>query len=111
MRSKHFVGEIYAGHTTDCGVLVPFDPSAAWPRAEQLPIGYRRLVGFAVRGSVAGEPFDSWIFHYHRRWRLVVPNAALAAARLGPGDRAQLLVRPHPNPEAAAKFVPGPKRQ
>jgi hypothetical protein len=36
---------------------------------------------------------------------------ALKAAGLGPGDTAKFAVSPHPDPDAVAKFVPGPKRR
>ena len=111
MTARRFTGEIYAGHTTDCGVIVPFDASMAWRSAPTLPIGHRKHVGYAVRGTVGGEPFESWIFHYFKQWRMVVPGAAMKAAKLGPGDTAKFVVQPHPEPESAPKFKPGPKRR
>lgn len=110
MTAKRFTGEIYAGHTTDCGVIVPFDPSSAWKTAEPLPIGYRKFVGYAVRGTVNKKPFESWIFHYFHQWRMVVPESVLAVAALDAGDSAEFEVRPHPKPLGVAKFAPGPKR-
>ena len=110
MTTKRFPGTIYAGHTTDCGVLVPFDPSKVWPSVEPLPIGYRKFVGYAVRGTVAGVPFESWIFHYFKQWRLVVPRKALEAAGVDAGDDARFSVRPHPQADQAPKFQVGPKR-
>jgi len=110
MTTKRFRAEIYAGHTTDCGAIVPFDASIAWKKADVLPIGYRKLAGYAVRGEVDGAAFESWVFLYHRQWRLIVPGHALAQAELGPGDEAAFTLRLHPKPESAAKFEPGPKR-
>jgi hypothetical protein len=89
---------------------VPFDPSKIWRTARPLPIGYRKHVGYAVRGTVEGQPFESWIFHYFHEWRMVVPEAAMAYAKVNAGDSAKFAVRPHPKPEIAPKFVPGPKR-
>lgn len=111
MTTKRFTAEIYAGHTTDCGVLVPFDPSRLWKSAKPLPIGYRKHVGYAVRGTVARRAFESWIFHYFHEWRMVVPADTLEAAGLGAGDSATFSVRPHENPATAPKFTPGPKRR
>lgn len=111
MTMKRFRGVIYAGHTTDCGVLVPFDPSKLWKAAKPLPIGYRKHIGYAVRGTVGGKEFESWIFHYFHEWRMVVPGAAMDAAGVVAGDTATFAVRPHPRPESASKFVPGPKRK
>src|SRR5436190_15305178 len=108
---KRFSAEVYAGHTTDCGVIVPFDPSKTWKGSEPLPIGYRKLVGHAVKGTVDGKRFESWIFHYFHQWRMVVPGPALKAAGLGPGDTAKFAVSPHPDPESAEPFIPGPKRR
>jgi len=110
MTTKRFTAEIYAGHTTDCGVLVPFDPSRIWKSAKPLPIGYRKHVGFAVRCTVGRAPFESWSFHYFHEWRMVVPGPALAAAKVEAGDSAKFSVRPHPSPTTAPKFKPGPKR-
>lgn len=111
MTNKRFSAELYAGHTQDCGVIVPFDPSKFWKGIEQFPIGYRKLVGYAVRGTVNGHAFESWIFEYFRQWRMVVPNDALDAASLDAGDRAKFSVSPHEDPENAPKFTPGPKRR
>lgn len=111
MTTKRFTGEVYAGHTTDCGVLVPFDPAKSWKGSKPLPIGYRKHVGHAVRGTVNGQPFESWIFHYFHEWRMVVPAAALEAADVAAGESAKFAVRPHPDPESAPKFTPGPKRR
>lgn len=110
MTTQRFTAEIYPGHTTDCGVLVPFDPSAVWPKSTPLPIGYRKHAGHAVRGTIEGEPFESWIFHYAKAWRMVVPGPAMAAAKLEAGDAAEFVLRPHPKPATVAKFTPGPKR-
>lgn len=111
MTAKSFSAEIYAGHTTDCGAIVPFDPSKVWRSAPTLPLGYRKHVGYAVRGTLEGEAFESWVFLYHKQWRLIVPGAAMKAAKLGPGDTAEFAVQPHPEPETAPKFKPGPKRR
>jgi len=108
---KRFSAEVYEGHTTDCGVIVPFDPGGAWKASKPLPIGYRKLVGHAVVGSVNGKPFESWVFHYFHQWRMVVPGAALEASGTAAGDRARFVLRPHPRPDDAAKFTPGPKRR
>ena len=110
MTTQRFTAEIYAGHTTDCGVLVPFDPSVQWQKAKPLPIGYYKHIGYAVRGTIEGEAFESLIFHYFKQWRMVVPGLAMAAAKLEVGDAAEFVLRPHPKPETAAKFTPGPKR-
>lgn len=111
MSAKRFTGEIYAGHTTDRGVIVPFDASKAWRSAPTLPIGRSKHVGYAVRGTANGEPFESWIFHYFKKWRIVVLGAAMKAAKLGPGDTAKFVVQPHPEPETAPKFKAGAKRR
>jgi hypothetical protein len=100
---------VYQGHTTDCGVIVPFDPSKTWKESKPLPIGYRKLVGHAVQGTIEGAPFESWIFHYFRQWRMVVPGPALDAANVAAGHQATFTVRPHPRPDEAPPFTPGPK--
>ncbi len=107
---KRFSAEVYQGHTTDCGAIVPFDPSREWKTAELLPIGYRKHVGYAVKGSLDGKPFESWVFHYFHQWRLIVPASALRAAGVGAGDRGRFVLGPHPEPDAVRKFTPGPKR-
>lgn len=111
MVTKRFTAEVYAGHTTDCGVLVPFDPAKAWKSSKPLPTGYRKHVGHAVKGTIEGKPFESFVFHYFREWRMVVPAKALDAAGIGPGESAKFALSPHPGPESVPKFVPGPKRR
>jgi hypothetical protein len=108
--AKTFSAEIYQGHTTDCGVLVPFDPAKAW-KTEPRCIGYRSHMGHATLGKVGGEQFESWIFHYFHEWRMVVDGATLAKIGAGPGDTVKFTLRPHPRPEEVALFQPGPKRR
>jgi hypothetical protein len=109
MTTKRFSAEIYQGHTTDCGVIVPFDAAKVWKSAKTLPIGYRKHVGYAVRGTVNGAKFESWVFHYFHEWRMVVPKKALDAAGVGPEETAKFALSLHPDPESAKKFEPGPK--
>ena len=106
---KRFTAEVYEGHS-DCAVLVPFDPAEEW-KTKPVRIGYGKHVGHAVRGTIGGVPFESWIWFYFHEWRMVVPDPVLAAAGLSPGDRAKVAVRPHPRPEAVARYRPGPKRR
>jgi hypothetical protein len=108
---KRFSAEVYEGHTTDCGVIVPFDPGRAWKGSKPLPIGYQKHVGHAVKGTIEGKPFESWVFHYFHQWRMVVPGSALKAAGVGAGESARFALRPHPQPGTAGKFTPGPKRR
>jgi hypothetical protein len=103
--ARRFSAELYEGHS-DCAVLVPFDPSRTWS-TEPRRIGYRKHVGHAVRGTVDGQPFESWIWFYFHEWRMVIDHAVLRAARVKPGDRVKIVVRPHPEPEAAAPYTPG----
>jgi len=106
---KRFRAELYEGHS-DCAVIVPFDPALAWKSKPQR-IGYRKYVGHAVRATVDGEPFESWIWFYFHQWRMVVPDAVLEAIGAAPGDSLQLTVRPHPDPASVAPYEPGPKRR
>lgn len=108
--SMSFEAELYDGHTEDSGVIVPFDASKAWPKAETRWIGYRKHEGYAVQGVVRGEPFESWIWLYHRAWRMVVPNATLATIGASAGDVLSFVVRPHTDPDGSPPLVPGPKR-
>lgn len=110
MRSQRFKAEVYAGHTTDCGALVPFDPAEKWKGTQLLSIGYRKHDGYAVQGSVNGVPFESWVFFYFKQWRLIVPNPALDSAHVAVGEVASFTLRPHQHPEDNPKFTPGPKR-
>jgi hypothetical protein len=64
-----------------------------------------------VKGTIEGKPFESFVFHYFKEWRMVVPSKALAAAGLEAGDSAKFALRRHPDPESVPKFVPGPKRR
>jgi hypothetical protein len=109
--TKRFTAEIYQGHTTDCGVIVPFDAAKVWKTAKPLPIGYRKHVGYAVRGTVNGKAFESWVFHYFHEWRMVVPEKALDAAGVGPEETAKFALSAHPDPESVKKFEAGPKRR
>jgi hypothetical protein len=109
--TQRFTAEVYAGHTTDCGALVPFDPAKTWKSSTPLPLGYRKHVGYAVRGTIDGKAFESWVFRYFREWRLIVPGRALEAAGVEAGDTAKFALKPHSDPDAVAKFAPGPKRR
>ena len=106
---KRFTAEIYAGHS-DCAVLVPFDPAQAW-KSTPCRIGYGKHVGHAVRGTVNGEPFESWIWFYFHEWRMVIDDAVLAAIRAKPGDAVKITVRAHPTPTSVKPYEPGPKRR
>ena len=106
---KSFRATLYEGHS-DCAVIVPFDPSGIWD-ATPRRIGYRKHVGYAVRGKVNDHPFEGWIWHYFHEWRLVIPEVTLAKARVGPGDPVQVKVAPHPQPETVEPYSPGPKRK
>jgi len=111
MATKRFTAEIYQGHTTDCGVIVPFDAAKVWKSSKPLPIGYRKHVGYAVRATINGKPFESFVFHYFKEWRMVVPEEALDAAGVGPEETAKFAHSAHPDPESVKKFEPGPKRR
>ena len=106
---KRFTAELYEGHS-DCAVIVPFDPSETW-EAQPRRIGYRKHVGYAVRGAVNGQPFEGWIWFYFHVWRLVIPDAAVAAIGAQPGESVKVIVRPHPKPEEVAPYTPGAKRR
>lgn len=106
---KRFTAEVYAGHS-DCAVVVPFDPAKVW-KVEPRRIGYRRYVGYAVRGTVDGEPFESWVWFYFHEWRMVLAERVLEALGAAPGDAVKVVVGPHPAPESVAPYKPGPKRR
>ena len=106
---KTFTAEIYEGHS-DCAVIVPFDPAKVW-KTKPHRIGYRKYAGHAVRGTINGEPFESWIWFYFHEWRMVIADQVLMAVRAAPGDAVKIPVRPHPRPEAVAPYKPGPKRR
>jgi hypothetical protein len=106
---KRFTAELYEGHS-DCAVLVPFDPAKAWKSAPRR-IGYGKHAGHAVKGTVNGEPFESWIWFYFREWRMVIDGVVLAAIRAKPGDALKIAVRPHPSPDDMRPYKPGPKRR
>lgn len=106
---KTFTAELYAGHS-DCAVIVPFDPAKAW-KTKPRRIGYRDYVGHAVRGTVDGEPFESWIWFYFHEWRMVIGDAVLATLDVAPGDAVKIAVGPHPKPDSVAPYKPGPKRR
>jgi len=106
---KTFTAELYAGHS-DCAVIVPFDPAALW-KTKPRRIGYRKYEGHAVRGRIAGQPFESWIWLYFHEWRMVIADEVLAAAGVAPGDSVKLAVEPHPAPESVPPYKPGPKRR
>jgi hypothetical protein len=108
-RLKKFTAELYEGHS-DCAVIVPFDPAQVW-KTKPHRIGYRSYVGHAVRGTVGGEQFESWIWFYFHQWRMVIPDRVLEAVHAAPGDTVKITVRPHPSPEAVAAYTPGPKRR
>jgi hypothetical protein len=106
---KTFTAEIYEGHS-DCAVVVPFDPARVW-KTKPRRIGHREYVGHAVRGTVGGRAFESWIWFYFHQWRMVIADDVLAAAGATPGDEVKIAVGPHPDPEAVAPYQPGPKRR
>ena len=58
MSLQRFQAELYQGHSDDLAVVVPFVPSLVWDDVPERPIGYRKHVGVAVRGTVAGLPFE-----------------------------------------------------
>jgi hypothetical protein len=106
---KRFTAEVYEGHS-DCAVIVPFDPAKTWKTGPR-SIGYGKHKGHAVRGTLDGEPFESWIWFYFHQWRMVIPDPALAAVGAKPGDTVKVAVRPHPKPETVAPYKPGAKRR
>lgn len=106
---KKFSAEVYEGHS-DCAVLVPFDPSKLW-KTKPRRIGYGKHVGYAVRGTVQGEPFEGWVWFYFHEWRLVIADAVLDAVGVGLGDTVQIALSEHPEPEAVPPYKPGPKRR
>ena len=105
---QRFTAELYQGHS-DRAVLVPFDPAKAWG-TQPRRIGYRKHTGHAVEGTVDGKPFEGWIWFYFREWRMVIPDAVLAASGAEPGETVKVAVRPHPAPETVAPYEPGAKR-
>lgn len=106
---KRFRATLYAGHS-DCAVIVPFDPSKLWD-ARPRRIGYRKYTGYAVQGTIAGKPFESWIWFYFHEWRMVIADSVLAAAKVGPDDEVAISVKPHPAPDEVAPYTPGAKRR
>lgn len=108
--SRSFEAELHDGHTEDSGVIVPFDVSKAWPRVPTRRIGHRKHEGYAVQGVVRGEAFESSIWLYASKWRMVAPNATLATIDASTGDLLAFVVRPHSDPDGAPPFTPGPKR-
>lgn len=109
MGTKRFSAELYEGHS-DCAVIVPFEPSKSWDTFPRR-IGYRKYEGYAVRGTVNGEAFDSWIWFYFHEWRMVIANRVLAAIDAESGEKVRIAVSPHPEPETVAPYKPGPKRR
>ena len=106
---RRFRAELYAGHS-DSAVIVPFDPSKSW-KTKPRRIGYRKYTGHAVRGTINGESFESWIWFYFHEWRMVIADAVLAAIDASPGDTVKISVRPHPEPEKVPPYRPGAKRR
>ena len=102
---KRFTATLYRGHS-DSAVIVPFDPGTLW-QLEPRRIGYRKYVGYAVRGRIAGVTFESWIWLYFHEWRMVIADAVLAKAKVEPGDAVTISVEPHAKPEQVAPYVPG----
>ncbi len=102
---QRFTAPLYAGHS-DCAVVVPFDPAAAWGTPAHR-IGYRQHRGHAVQGTVDGVPFVGWIWFYFREWRLVLPRHLLRAAGAAAGDVVTIRVKPHPDPAAVPPYTPG----
>ena len=109
MGTKRFSAELYEGHS-DRAVIVPFDPSKTWDTSPRR-IGYRKYEGYAVRGTVNGEAFESWIWFYFHEWRMVIAERTLAKAGAESGEKVKIAVSPHPEPEAVAPYKPGPKRR
>ncbi len=89
---------------------MPFDPAKVW-KSTPRRIGYRKHVGHAVQGVVEGQPFESWVWFYFHEWRMVLPDAVLAAIGAAPGDTMKIAVRPHSQPESVPHYKPGPKRR
>ena len=106
---KRFSAEVYEGHS-DCAVIVPFDPAKTWKTTPRR-IGYGKHLGHAVEGSIDGVRFEGWIWFYFHEWRMVIPDAVLAAAGAEPGDSVKVSVRAHPKPEMVAPYQPGAKRR
>jgi hypothetical protein len=106
---RRFRAELYAGHS-DSAVIVPFDPSKSW-KTKPRRIGYRKYTGHAVRGTINGESFESWIWFYFREWRMVIDASVLAAIGAEPGDEMTIAVSPHPHPEEVPPYEPGARRR
>jgi hypothetical protein len=108
-RMEKFAAELYEGHS-DCAVIVPFDSATSW-KAKPRRIGYGKHVGYAVRGTVNGEPFEGWIWFYFHEWRMVIADAVLAKIGAEPGQLLKVCVSTHPKPETVEPYQPGAKRR
>jgi len=82
-RRERFEAEILAGHK-DAAVEVPFDPAVRWKTAAVAIRPGRR--GHAVRGELAGVPFESFVVARSKRFWLLVEGELLRQARVRVGD-------------------------
>jgi hypothetical protein len=91
MSAETFQAVLSSGHKGNAAE-VPFDPAARWSVSAQPLWPGRR--GFRVHATLDGLAFDSAIVSRSRRFWLLVPEDASAAAGISAGERCTFVVSP-----------------
>jgi len=93
VKKKTFRAEVLSGHKENA-VEVPFDPSEAWAIPPK-PL-WRGRRGYAVKGSLNGTPFESFIVPRSQRFYLLIDIELSRVAGVKEGDKVAVSVAPSP---------------
>ena len=91
MKTATFSATILSGHKEDA-VEVPFDPAQRW-NSEPASIRAGRR-GHPVHAEIGGHGFDTHIVARSKKFWLLLPREAEAAAGISAGSRIEVTVKP-----------------
>ena len=101
MKTERFKAIVLEGHK-DPAVEVPFDPATRWtiPTTRLEPGRH----GHRVQGRLNGVEFESVVVPRGGAFFLIIPEELKTAAKLAPGETAQVVLHPRSAAGAGAAF-------
>ena len=98
MSSETFQAAVEVGHKDTHVVIVPFDPAQRWPEVPPVALSHRDDPrggrGWAVTGTVDGEPFTGFVGRRYGRSYLILPAAFRQAHQIDEGDVVDVALAP-----------------
>ena len=95
-----FEAELIEGHKAVTVVLVPFDPEQKWSLKPMRLAGRRH--GWVIAASANGVAFDGYIGERWNRFFIIIEKNLREAAKVSPGDKLKMTVRPSSSADALA---------